>query len=308
MNQCPVCHRDAHVASEPDIHRNLVTCPGCGKFAIDTDFLADWRWSAEEGARLSHAIRKMQRVDSTARIDVEPAWKLVREPLPSAREQADSLILWAGSQLRLADPARPIRLADNKVHECVATVGGVDHRAIAYLAAELQEKGLVKWQDPSLGLTLDGWERYEEIVRGSRTSKIAFMAMSFRDDRIQAAFRECFRPAAARAGYELRPVTDGQPAGVIDDQIRVAIRRARFVIADLTGGNHGAYWEAGFGEGLGKPVIYTCEAGEFETQKTHFDTNHCLTVPWSLDQLPAAENRLVATIRATLPDEAKIED
>jgi nucleoside 2-deoxyribosyltransferase len=132
--------------------------------------------------------------------------------------------------------------------------------------------------------------------------------MPFGADSVREAFEKCFVRAVDRAGFELRPVTDGQPAGVIDDHIRVAIRRARFVIADLTGGNHGAYWEAGFGDGLGKPVIYTCEADQFEKQKTHFDTNHCLTVPWSLNDLPAAENRLVATIRATLPAEAKMED
>jgi nucleoside 2-deoxyribosyltransferase len=44
----------------------------------------------------------------------------------------------------------------------------------------------------------------------------------------------------------------------IDDQMRVALRTSRFVVADLTRGNRGAYWEAGFAEGLGRPVIYTC--------------------------------------------------
>ena len=37
------------------------------------------------------------------------------------------------------------------------------------------------------------------------------------------------------------------------------IRDAKFVIADLTHDNNGAYWEAGYAEGLGKPVIYICE-------------------------------------------------
>ncbi|HVA79494.1 MAG TPA: hypothetical protein VNF29_01055 [Candidatus Binataceae bacterium] len=134
------------------------------------------------------------------------------------------------------------------------------------------------------------------------------MAMSFRSAPVKEAFEKCFKHAATRAGYELRDVTDRQPAGVIDDQIRIAIRIARFVIADLTDGNQGAYWEAGFAEGLGKPVIYTCEATKFELEKTHFDTNHHVTIPWAADQLKDAEEKLAATIRNTLPEEAKLVD
>lgn len=82
------------------------------------------------------------------------------------------------------------------------------------------------------------------------------------------------------------------------------------MIADLTHQNRGAYWEAGFAEGLGKPVIYTCRKDVFEdkTKGTHFDTNHHLTVVWEPDNLDDAVERLKATIRATLPDEAKLGD
>jgi nucleoside 2-deoxyribosyltransferase len=58
------------------------------------------------------------------------------------------------------------------------------------------------------------------------------------------------------------------------------IRMCRFLIADLTCGNQGAYWEAGYAEGLGKPVIYTCNKSYFDKEGTHFDTNHHQTVLW----------------------------
>ena len=48
----------------------------------------------------------------------------------------------------------------------------------------------------------------------------------------------------------------------------------------------GAYWEAGFAEGLGKPVIYICRAKEGDAEKkTHFDANHRHTVRWDLSTL-----------------------
>lgn len=80
------------------------------------------------------------------------------------------------------------------------------------------------------------------------------------------------------------------------------------MIADLTHENRGAYWEAGFAQGLGKPVIYTCEKYKFNQQKTHFDTNHYTTVIWDRKDLEKAARDLKSTIRETLPDEAKLTD
>ena len=53
------------------------------------------------------------------------------------------------------------------------------------------------------------------------------------------------------------------------------------MLVDLTHDNSGAYWEAGYAEGLGKPVIYICEQTKFDSAKTHFDTNHSTTIMWS---------------------------
>jgi hypothetical protein len=89
----------------------------------------------------------------------------------------------------------------------------------------------------------------------------------------------------------------------------VALRTSRFVVSDLSyQNNYGAYWEAGFAEGLGRPVIYTCRKEEWDERKTHFDTNHLNTIIWDPDKLDDAALRLIATIRATLPAEAKMTD
>ena len=133
------------------------------------------------------------------------------------------------------------------------------------------------------------------------------MAMRFGDPTLTAVLTSCFKPAAERAGFTLRALNEEQPAGLIDNQIRAAIRSARFVVCDLSHDNNGAYFEAGFAEGLGLPVIYTCEQSKFDEHKTHFDTNHMVTIPWHPDKLEDAGSRLTATIRATLPSEARQE-
>jgi hypothetical protein len=155
-------------------------------------------------------------------------------------------------------------------------------------------------------LSMAGWLRYAELVQGRIESRKVMMAMKFGDPELDRVVETCFSPAVRRAGFELRTVADSQPAGLIDDQLRVALRTSRFVVADLTHRNNGAYWEAGFAEGLGRPVIYTCREAEWKQGHSHFDTNHLVTVIWDPANLEQAGARLTATIMATLPSEATL--
>lgn len=137
------------------------------------------------------------------------------------------------------------------------------------------------------------------------------MAMQYGDVQLHKIIDEHFKPAIADTGFELRLLIDRPEAGVIDNRLRVQIRRSRFVIADLTHHNRGAYWEAGFGEGLGIPVIYTCRQdvlSEEGDEKVHFDTRNSLIVPWDPEKPEEAATELKATIRNTLPEDSKLED
>jgi hypothetical protein len=71
------------------------------------------------------------------------------------------------------------------------------------------------------------------------------MAMKFGDPTLDRMFTECFKRAVAKTGFELRILSENARAGLIDDRLRVEIRQARFLVADLTHSNPGAYWEAG---------------------------------------------------------------
>jgi len=181
----------------------------------------------------------------------------------------------------------------------------------------LEKKGLLAGMWPSVSngetktsLSFAGWEYYEELRRGRVVGRTAFMAMKYNEHPLEDIVEGVFREAVRQTGFELSILRDNRKAGPIDDKLRVDIRTARFLIADLTHGSQGAYWEAGFAEGLGKPVIYTCERSVFEDSKTktHFDVNHHLTVLWEVSKPEDAAEELKATIRATLPAEAKLSD
>jgi hypothetical protein len=45
-------------------------------------------------------------------------------------------------------------------------------------------------------------------------------------------------------------------------------------------------------------AIYACESSVFSEKRTHFDTNHMLTVVWDASNLTKAGELLTATIRA----------
>ena len=103
---------------------------------------------------------------------------------------------------------------------------------------------------------------------------------------------------------DLRRLDTKPKSGLIDLRMRVELRLAKFVVADLTDENRGAYWEAGFAEGCGKKVYYTCEATKFDQLKTHFDTEHLFTVKWDLGNMEGAVDELTAAIQNEFPEYA----
>ncbi|MGP0007483.1 MAG: hypothetical protein ACLPIG_02035 [Methylocella sp.] len=266
---------------------------------------------------MSHRLRCMQRTDGMPVLVLEAELQTFQldDQLPSPAEQVDRLILWIGSNQ--FSPGRFTEFSTPKISAWVGAPITPSNGAsdVQWLTHQDEVKRLLEFSGPfSTRLTLAGWKRFEDIRHAQVESRTAFMAMKFGDEDLNCAVDTCFKPAVARAGFELRLLSDGQPAGLIDDQLRVRLRTSRFVIADLTHANNGAYWEAGFAEGLGRPVIYTCRQREWDEldeqgrRKVHFDTNHLVTIIWDPTKLEDAATRLTATIRATLPGEAKMTD
>ena len=150
------------------------------------------------------------------------------------------------------------------------------------------------------------WHRSPPASAGG-FDNAAHSAAPQRDRRSRAATHSAgYTQSARTGGFRLRRLDDEPKAGVIDNRLRVEIRRSRLLIADFTIDNRGAIWEAGFAEGLGLPVIYTCKKSKLDGK--HFDIRNCQMVLWDLANPGDAEASPKATIRNTLPDEAILED
>ena len=312
---CPVCSTEMfeEVHDVFETGGKIYSCPNCGCFKLDPrgqSLVAKIASnSPEQLPLLSYSIRRMNYRTECPSVSKELIEEILRNShLPSPAEQVENLLLWLGENLSFF--GQRIRIIPQK-H--TAVIGAASLENFSIVGQELIDSGLFKGSaasGPSFSgtLTLEGWQKYEELRRGRSTSRKGFMAMAYDHEELDAVFRNCFKPAVAAAGFDLRRLDESPSAGLIDNRLRVEIRTSLFVVADLTGDNLGAYWEAGYAEGLGKPVIYTCEKSYFNEHKTHFDTNHHHTVFWDPDKLDDAAAALTVTIRATLPSEAIMED
>lgn len=312
---CPVCNTE--LKKEP-IHRfdydvTEYSCFRCGDFVLPRDFVEDriLHKTKDGDLKLSHALRTMQRINGKVELSENQINVILEQPLPRPKEQADLLIRWLAEHSD--SPGKEVSL--NPIEHHFSIIGAKSEDGVELILSHLIKVGLVKgdlkmcargyWE---VALTFDGWNYYETLLEGNPTYRKAFMAMKFGDPDLNAVLENVFKPSAKQAGFDLFKLDDAPRAGLIDDRLRVEIQSSDFLIADLTHENNGAYWEAGYAEGLGKPVIYTCEKEKFDTQKTHFDTNHHLTVIWDKNAPEQAGELLKATIRATLPQLAKLDD
>ena len=319
-DECPICSIELRQPPSHDFKADIKTfsCYRCGSFDLSDNLLHYLPEIAHDDknadVKISHALRTMQGKNKKVGVSETMIKAILEKPLPRPQEQADLLIRWLAEHSD--NPGDEISLEPIKHHFSI--IGTKTEEGIVLILSHLIEKGLVKGvlTETSggyigfgeLALTFDGWNYYETLLKGSTTYRKAFMAMKFGDDDLNAVLEDVFKPNVKMAGFDLFKLDDEPRAGLIDDRLRVEIQSSAFLIADLTHANNGAYWEAGYAEGLGKPVIYTCEKEQFESQQTHFDTNHHLTVLWDKTAPELAGDLLKATIRATLPHLAKLED
>ncbi len=172
----------------------------------------------------------------------------------------------------------------------------------------LREEDLIN-SNPSgrFSLTNKGFERLESLESGGAPTTQAFVAMWF-DPSMDEPYRSGIEPAIIAAGYRPLRVDQKEHSNKIDDEIIAEIRRSRFVVADLTCkiidaekepiavSRGGVYYEAGFAQGLGIPVIWTCRADAIN--HVHFDTRQYNHIVWTdPDDL---QRKLVNRIRAVI--------
>jgi nucleoside 2-deoxyribosyltransferase len=236
------------------------------------------------------------------------AERRVNFTLPNPTEQANNLIKFIGSELN-----KTIDEIEMLPKNLYLKIGAKSPHYCGQIVKELfNRKDIVGIQSEAAdtpftvllpNLSLSGWEKYEAEKKGKFSGNYAFIAYKFDQPDFESILNNHIKQIIPkRFNLDVRDMKGHTEAGIIYNIMRQQIRDCAFVIADLTHKNNGAYWEAGYAEGLGKPVIYTCNEDVFQSDGTHIDTNHCTTLMWNNDKddLIRFEDTLVATIRRSL--------
>jgi hypothetical protein len=283
---------------------------------------------------VSHVLRKGLDKRATLTYDILTS-VLKNNSLPTPAEQANNFVTYLGGYL--SSPGDSFRFTPqmNETPENIFGLLGIktgkaERKDLLFISAALEEQKILKVdheQDVTSGgrkipnsasLTLGGWQKYEELQHSVKDSRKAFVAMEFpsaEKTSVNYFFQttlldQYLIPAVKQTNYELANALRTEPtAGNLHARLEVEIRKARFVIAELSHHNNGAYWEAGFARGLGKPVIYMYnkEVGGSD-RPPHFDVASDHYIVWEQDKPEKAAKDLKAVIRATLFGEAAMED
>ncbi len=328
--QCPVCQspltKPASVeAFGPDARTwpgRRIDCPHCGVFIVDEMELGHVAQylnadkvpgvpltslqAKRQRAVMAYALHRMGASGQVPVLTDGMTLRILQEDrLPSLVEQRDHLLRILGTEHEVG-PTHSVSYG-----HFGARVGAASPGAFQLLLEGMLDEGYLRGKlgasaDGAVKLSYRGLERLQELERATPSGYNAFMAMQFGNADLDKIVDEHFRPAVKETGFSLYRLDDRPEAGLIDARLRNEIRNCRFLIADLSHANHGAYWEAGYAEGLGKPVIYTCEKSVFDgkttTARPHFDTNHHLTIIWEATDPADAARRLTDVIRFSIPE------
>lgn len=295
---CPFCHEHTHEL-RPGGDVVDIKCAVCCEYqlsgsavaVLDNDGYAGQRWV------FANASRRANDAGIHPRFDTHDLDRIARETKvpPTPLQAADDLLLGMASSTSGYGRAAVTRWSE------WARYRVRDKSEFAGLHLMLVELGWTRMPPNDGGtfsstLTVDGWKRVAELRRDTGEGRLAFVAMSF-DPKLNDAFEHGIRPAIEDdCGYSALRVDRVHYNDKIDDRILADLRRARFVVADVTMHKQGVYFEAGFGLGLGRQVIYTCRRDDIGN--AHFDTRQYNHILWETpeDLRESLANRIRATI------------
>jgi hypothetical protein len=201
----------------------------------------------------------------------------------------------------------------------------------------LHQEGFINVPDSAnphnkLSISAKGYQKLRDIKSHGKDSRQCFVAMWFSPE-MNNVYEEAIKPAIeykeegeTEARFRAIKIDNVEHINDINDEIIAAIRRSRFMVCDLTGYRGGVYFEAGFANGLGLDVIYTCrkdwiksdflknkeskqievlydsEGREIQIRKEgiHFDIEHMNRIEWEEGRLDEFKAKLMARIKAVI--------
>ncbi len=284
---CPVCKRQP-TKSMPDEPRppgkNIGAshrCPACGPyFLIHKDEKGIDSRPAD--LKLSAWIREQAEIGSPPPVlDIKRIeWITKETPSPGVAEKMHRLM--RAFEKRTPHPGAPA-VIDPESDFPLAWAKNKDE--LHFYIKALIERGLLGYSANGPGhwghviISPKGWDYLSEYTGEFPSTDRAFFAMAFGPkEEMDTVYEGGIRPAIEESGYKAVRVDRDPHVEWIEARIIRLIKESKFVIADLTHQNHGAYFEGGYAMGCGKQVIWTVKKSD--AGNVRFDTSHINQIRW----------------------------
>ncbi|MBP5467067.1 MAG: hypothetical protein J6Y43_05855, partial [Clostridia bacterium] len=183
--------------------------------------------------------------------------------------------------------------ADSKSSETISE-NYTSYIAAKFIIDYLEKENLIKAVDAEdIQLLPKAWSRIYELQKSHMDNKNVFVAMKFGEETKE--LRDKIKEGLA--GYNVRIMDEIEHNNQIVPEMLYEIKNSKFVIAELSHHNNGAYYEAGYALGLGKEVIHICSESELKSG-LHFDVAQVNTITYKdINEIP---EKLKKRIRATI--------
>lgn len=246
--RCPVCNFTlVSQITTSNIGENLhVECPRCGSFMLTRTARRRLEGLEAQGngwkSRLSYWIRQENEKGHVPYINSNLLGSIIDHiQLPNIKEQTNNLIVWLGKTLK--KPSDAVSIDPSVV---AAVVGCEDGRGVDYIASHLAKIDLLYYDSESelgrpdpyvlkLGLTIKGWEEFENLTRVKDSANIPHHSAFISYTRLDKVFVEQLYDRLKDAGFS--PWMDTKnilPGEDWKRAITQAIRTSTFFLACLS--------------------------------------------------------------------------
>jgi len=294
MPKCVICNNEVEqIPTRTASIKN--NCPKCGIYEIgfsDLDtFFEDL--PPRNRANISGWLRENQNC-----IIIHDHFKMFKNlKTPSVGERGRKILSHLSKDYPSAGTSIPYQQNDAFSMKLEGISWSIDLSELLYILNRYLLHG-VRYLDGTKNnyvISPKGWSYLYSLKQVNPDSQIGFVAMDFSKD-LKFLYTDVIEPAIKSAGYDPKIMWKEEHNNKIDDEIIALIRQSKFLVADLTKQNNGAYFEAGFAMGLGLPIIWMCKKGE----EVHFDTTQYNRIVWeegnAEDAIPKLQKRIEATI------------
>lgn len=269
---CPICDQDAQIFRVFSSREAGIECNICGKFfATDGDRDSFFRIDDNTKVAIQSFIRE-KNID-----EIEPHLNEVNfQNLPKiSKTPIERIDMFLLNLEKIADGNFSHNFEiwyDNDAPLAHAKNGNEMH----YILKVMEEMRMFASQyfaeqnvNMMFCLSVDAWQRIDEIKKGNPNSNQGFVACWFHDSHDK--YRRAAEKGIECAGFKAISIKEKHYPETIIAKALGEIRKSRFLIADLTKQRSTVFVEIGFALGLGIDVFFIVSKKYWEDEKDNLE-------------------------------------